>query len=106
MNKVPDPHIGSALDDLLEEDGILAEARSIAVKRVFAWQIGRNMAEERLGKAEMARRMNTSRASLDRLLDPDNPSVTLLTMDKAAAALGMTLKVDLVDKAANILAQS
>ena len=64
------PHVGSALDDLLEEDGVLAEARSIAVKRVFAWQISRAMAEESLSKAEMARRMSTSRASLDRLLDP------------------------------------
>ena len=93
------PHIGSALDDFLEEDGILAEARSLAVKRVFAWQINRTMEEENLSKAELARRMSTSRASLHRLLDPDNPSATLLTMDKAAAALGKRLKVDLVDAA-------
>jgi hypothetical protein len=93
------PHIGSDLDDLLEEDGVLAEVRSIAVKRVFAWQINRAMEKENLSKAEMARRMSTSRASLDRLLDPDNPSATLLSMDKAAAALGKRLRVDLVDAA-------
>ena len=100
MTMTPNPHLGSTLDDLLEDDGVLAETRSVAAKRVFVWQVGRTMAEEHLGKAEMARRMNTSRASLDRLLDPDNPSVTLLTMDKAAAALGKRLKVDLVDGAA------
>jgi len=99
MTNESNPHIGSSLDELLEEDGVLAEARSVAVKRVFAWQIDRAMAEENLSKAEMARRMSTSRASLDRLLDPDNPSATLLTMDKAAAALGKRLKVDLVDAA-------
>ena len=64
MRSVSNPHIGSVLDDLLEKDGVLAEARSIAVKRVFAWQINRAMAEENLSKAEMARRMSTSRDSL------------------------------------------
>ena len=93
------PHIGSALDDLLEQDGVLPEVRSVAVKRVLAWQIRRTMEDERLGKTEMARRMNTSRASLNRLLDPDNPSVTLLTLDRAAAALGKSLRIELVDQA-------
>ena len=93
------PHIGSALDDLLEQDGVLPEVRSVAVKRVLAWQICQTMEDERLGKTEMARRMNTSRASLNRLLDPDNPSVTLLTLDRAAAALGKSLRIELVDEA-------
>ena len=99
MTSASNPYIGSALDDPLKEDGDLAEARSIALKRVFAWQINRAMAEENISKPEMARRMSTSRASLDRLLDPDNHSATLLTMDKAAAALGKRLKVNLVDAA-------
>ena len=94
------PHIGSALDDLLEEDGVLAEAHAIAIKRTLAWQVGQIMTAENLSKAEMARRMRTSRAALDRLLNPDNPSVTLLTMDKAASVLGKRLKVELVDDAA------
>ena len=97
MTKTYNPRVGSALDDLLQEDGMLVEAEAIAVKRVLAWQIDRAMTEERLGKAEMARRMKTSRAALDRLLDPDNPSATLLTMHKAAAALGKRVKVELVD---------
>ena len=94
------PHLGSSLDDLLEADGMLAEAQAVAVKRVIAWRVDQAMAEEQLGKAEMARRMNTSRAALDRLLDPDNPSVTLLTLQKAAAALGKQLTIELVDTGA------
>ncbi len=98
MSKERNAHVGSALDDLLEEEGLLAEAHAIAIKRTLAWQVSRTMAAEKLSKAEMARRMHTSRAALDRLLDPDNPSVTLLTMDRAAAALGKRLRVELVDE--------
>ena len=100
MSKNSNPHIGSALDDLLEEDGLLAEAHAIAVKRTLAWQVNQAMENEKLSKAAMARRMHTSRAALDRFLDPDNPSVTLLTMDKAAAVLGKRLRVELVDEVA------
>ena len=89
--------VGSTLDELLESEGTRAEAEAVAVKRVIAWQIDQAMAAERLGKAEMARRMNTSRAALDRLLDPDNVSVTLRTLHKAAAALDKRLEIGLVD---------
>ena len=100
MKSTSNPHLGSTLDDLLGADGTLAEAEAVAVKRVIAWQIDQAMASERLGKAEMARRMNTSRASLDRLLDPDNVSVTLRTLHKAAAALDKRLAIELVDSGA------
>ena len=100
MSKDNNPHIGSALDDHLEEDGLLAEAHAIAVKRTLAWQVSQTMEDEKLSKAAMARRMHTSRAALDRFLDPDNPSVTLLTMDMAAAVLGKRLRVELVDDVA------
>jgi predicted XRE-type DNA-binding protein len=100
MSKAHNPHIGSVLDDLLEEDGTLAEAHAVAIKRTLAWQVERTMTEENLSKSEMARRMHTSRAALNRLLDPDNPSVTLLTMDKAASVLGKRLRVELVDEVA------
>ena len=96
MTNIPNPHEGSTLDSLLEADGTLAEVEAAAVKRVLAWQISQTMADAQLSKAEMARRMHTSRAALDRLLDPDNPSVTLLTLQKAAAALGKRLRVELV----------
>ena len=91
------PHIGSALDELLEEHGSLADARAIAVKRVLAWQVGQTMSDLRISKTEMARRMGTSRSALARLLDPENASVTLLTLDKAATVLGKQLTVGFVD---------
>ena len=100
MTNTSNPHLGSTLEDLLEADGTLAQAEAVAVKRVLAWQIGQTIAAEHLNKAEMARRMNTSRAALDRLLDPDNPSVTLLTLQKAATALDKRLKIELVDSGA------
>jgi DNA-binding Xre family transcriptional regulator len=100
MSKVRNPYIGSALGTLLEEDGVLAEAHAIAIKRTLAWQVSQTMADGKLSKAEMARRMRTSRAALNRLLDPDNPSVTLLTMDRVASVLGKRLKVELVDEVA------
>ena len=77
-------HIGSNFDDFLEEEGVLAEAEAIAVKRVLAFQLEELMKAQKLNKSQLARRMNTSRSALERLLDPDNPSLTLLTLDRAA----------------------
>jgi antitoxin HicB len=89
-------HIGSSFDQFLAEEGLLEEVEAIAVKRVLAYQINEMMKEQNLSKAEMARRMNTSRAALERLLDPENRSVTLHTMDKAARSLGKRLQLRLV----------
>lgn len=89
-------HIGSSLDDFLEEEGLLAESEAVAVKRVIAFQIAQLMQEMAISKSEMARRMGTSRAALDRLLDPTNESATLMTLEKAALALGKRLEFALV----------
>lgn len=91
------PHIGSSLDELLEEDGILAEVSTIAIKRVLAWQVAEAMSNMGLNKSQMAEQMRTSRTSLDRLLDPENMSVTLKTLERAAAVLGKRLQIELVD---------
>lgn len=88
-------HIGSSFDDFLEEEGLLEEVTTVAVKRYIAHQLSRKMSEENLSKAEMARRMETSRSALDRLLDPENSSVTLQTLQSAAQALGGRLKIEL-----------
>ena len=89
-------HMGSNLDDYLAEEGQLVEAEAVASKRVLAFQIAQLMAEQQLSKAEMARRMSTSRAAVDRLLDFDTESATLVTLEKAAAALGRRLHIALV----------
>ena len=89
--------IGSKLDDIFVKDGTLSEVEAVAIKRVLAWQIEQAMKENGLTKSEMAEKMGTSRSSLDRFLDPTIASVTLHTMDRAAAALGKVLHIELQD---------
>jgi predicted XRE-type DNA-binding protein len=91
------PYIGSSVDDLLEEEGTRAEIESIALKRALAWQVQQAMEEKKLTKTAMAKAMKTSRTSLERLLDPDNSSVTLDTIERAAAAIGKRIRLELVD---------
>ena len=90
-------HLGSAFDDFLEQEGILNEVTEVALKRVLAWQVEQAMKERGLTKSKMAKSMQTSRAALDRLLDPEYESVTLRTLDRAARAVGKRIKIDLVD---------
>lgn len=87
------PHIGSTLVEFLAEEGLLAEAQATVAKRMVARQLADLMKKEKLTKDALAKRMQTSRAALDRLLDPENLSVTLVTLGKAASALKRTLRV-------------
>ena len=89
------PHIGSTFEAFLDEEGMLEECTATAIKRVLACQIERAMQERGLTKSAMARAMRTSRPALDRLLDPTNPSVTLDTLHRAAAAVGRKLRLEL-----------
>jgi DNA-binding Xre family transcriptional regulator len=89
-------NIGSTFDSLLREDGIYEEVSAGAIKRVLARQVEAAMKEKDFSKAEMARKMHTSRAALDRLLDPDYEAVTLSTLRKAATAVGRELRLELV----------
>lgn len=84
-----------SFDDFLEDEHMLEAAEAVAAKRVIAFQISREMERAHLTKLEMAHRMRTSRPALDRLLDPSNRSVTLSTLERAAAAVGKKLKVEL-----------
>ena len=93
------PHRGSRFEDFLEEEGILEAVTAAAQKRVLSWQVSQLMERQNISKTEMARRMRTSRAALERLLDPDNPSVTLQTIGRAAAALGRKVEIKLVKAA-------
>jgi antitoxin HicB len=88
-------HIGSDFDDFLREQGLYEDAHDVASKRVVAFQIAREMKRLHITKSEMAKRMGTSRAAVDRLLDPWNQSLTLSTLERAAAAVGMRLKIEL-----------
>jgi hypothetical protein len=88
-------HIGSNFDDFLAEDAILEEVTAVAAKRVLAWQIQQGMDSLKLNKTAMAKKMHTSRAALNRLLDEEDTSLTLTTLVSAAAALGKKVKIEL-----------
>ena len=89
------PHLGTSFENFLAEEGILEEAHARALKRVLAEQIEDSMVEARLTKVRMAELMSTSRSQLDRVLDPDNVSVQLDTLMKAARAVGRTVEITL-----------
>ena len=89
----PNAHRGSDFSDFLIEKRLVPEVEVLALKRVVALQIQQALDDAKLTKTELALRMKTSRAALDRILDPGNPSLTVASLGKAAAALG--LKVDL-----------
>lgn len=89
-------NIGSNFDDFPAEQGILEVCEEQAIKEILADQIRAAMQEKQLSKTAMARRMKTSRQALDRLLDPSNVGVTLSTMQKAASAVGRTLRLELL----------
>jgi antitoxin HicB len=89
-------NIGGSFDDWLREEGLYEEATAVAIKRVLARQISQEMADQNLSKTDMAKRMHTSRAALDRLLDPENDAITLNTLFKAATAVGRQIHFELV----------
>jgi antitoxin HicB len=99
MREKKNPREGSTLESFLEEAGILEEVNARAMKKLLALRLAETMRKKKISKAAMAKRMRTSRAQLDRLLDPGNQSVTLLTMSKAAGALGKRLFIHLDDAA-------
>ncbi|MDZ7722299.1 MAG: helix-turn-helix transcriptional regulator [candidate division KSB1 bacterium] len=89
-------YIGSDFDDFLEQEGLFAEVEANAIKRAIACHLAELMQKENISKTDMAKRMNTSRSSIDRLLDPRNESVTLQTLERAALALGKRLEIKFV----------
>ncbi|MEI6083689.1 MAG: helix-turn-helix domain-containing protein [Verrucomicrobiota bacterium] len=95
-NGAKNKHIGSDFDDFLRAEGMLEEIEAAALKKIVAWQLEEALRKTSVTKTEMAKRMKTSRAAVDRLLDATNPSVTLITLQKAARALGRKLKIELV----------
>jgi len=86
---------GQLFEDFLAEQGTLESTTERAVKRVLAFQLVAEMKRQKISKVEMARRLETSRSQLDRLLDPDNETVTLATLARAAKAVGRTLRLEL-----------
>ncbi len=90
-------HTGSTFDSFLEDEGIREEVEAVAIKRVLAWQLKKAMKEQRKTKQLMAKQLRTSRSQLDRLLDPQNISVTIATITRAARALGKRVIIHVAD---------
>ena len=88
-------NIGSSFDDFLKEEAMLEEVTAVAMKRVIAWQIAQEMKAQQLTKTALAKRMHTSRAALNRLLDENDSSLTFTTLASAAAALGKKVNLQL-----------
>ena len=88
--------MSSSFDDFLEEENLLAEADAVAIKRVIAFQLEETMENEHITKTEMAKRMNTSRSAINRILDPLNTSITLATIESGDSAVGKRLQIQIV----------
>ncbi|WP_151901184.1 XRE family transcriptional regulator [Sulfurimonas hydrogeniphila] len=90
------PNIKSDFDEFLKEEDMLVDAETTAVKRIIAYQIKQEMEAQKITKTKMAKMMNTSRAVVDRLLNPQNHSMTLQTLESATSALGKRLDIAIV----------
>jgi len=88
--------IGSSFDDFLSEEGLSDEVEAGAIKKIIAYQLLQAIEKEQLTKTALAARLSTSRAAVNRLLDPENESITLLTLKKAANVLGKKLRLELI----------
>lgn len=97
-NQVEDIHSGSSFDDFLIEEGLHEEVESAAIKRVLAWQFEQEMERQQKTKRAMAKELKTSRSQLDRLLDPQNTTVSIETLSRAARVLGKRLVLEIRDQ--------
>lgn len=89
-------NIGSSFDDFLEEEGLYEEVTAVAINKLLAAQVASEMKKKHIKKTEMANKMNTSRSTLDRLLDPNSNSINLATIEKAAKVLGKKIELKLI----------
>jgi antitoxin HicB len=97
MRMINKKHVGQKFEDFLQEEGIYEQVQLNALKKTLAHQIKAMMKERGIPKTEMASRMNTSRSSLDRLLNEDSCNVTIATISKAASILGKRIELSLID---------
>ena len=90
-------HLGSSFDDFLRAEGIEADVTTAACRAVIAWLVADYMRQQKISKSHMAKLMNTSRAAVDRFLDPHGGGVTINTLEKAAAIFGKRVRIDFAD---------
>lgn len=104
MTKAPrkpttkNPHIGTSLDSFLKEDGLYDEVVALAAKKKIARQLRERMERGDVSISGLAKVLRTSRNQVHRILDPRDHNVTLATLERAAAAVGCKVKLDLVER--------
>lgn len=81
-------HIGSNFDSFLDEENLLQESEAVALKRVIAYALEEKMKTDNISVNRLARELETSRTAICRILDPENTSITLNTIEKVAKYLG------------------
>ena len=89
-------HMGSGIDDFLREEGVAEEFQARAIKEVLAWRLQQAMTAQKLSKRALAKLMHTSRTQVDRVLDPEDGNVTIETLQRAAAVVGLKVQVELI----------
>ncbi|WP_299671343.1 helix-turn-helix transcriptional regulator [uncultured Roseobacter sp.] len=94
-DKIEKGRAGESFDDFLKDQGTYEETTEVAVKRVLAFQLAEAMKDQGISKVEMAKRLDTSRSQLNRLLDPDHDGVTLGILARAAKAVGRGIRLEL-----------
>jgi antitoxin HicB len=94
--KLKKEHVGTSLEDFLQDEGILDTSTAKAIKSVIAWQLAEEMKAQRISKKRLAELMRTSRAQVDRILDPEKGNVTIETLQRAASLVGRRLRLELV----------
>ncbi len=87
------PHFGKTLNEFLEEEGMLEHTQAVALKRMIAYRINDLLKQANVSQAELARRMGTSKAAINRLLNPNNTSLSINTLIKVTQALGKKISV-------------
>ena len=90
------PRIGSSLDGFLKEEGLYDEVVALAAKKKIARQLRERMERHDISISSLAKELRTSRNQVHRILDPQDHNVTLATLEKAAAAVGCKVKLELV----------
>ena len=88
-------HRGSSFDVFLEEEGILEEVSAKAHKRLIALQLADIMKKSKITKMSLAKRLQTSRSQLDRILDPENTTISLDSLERIAHAVGKKLYIEI-----------
>jgi len=90
-------HVGSTFESFLEDENIFEEVNAAAIKSIIARHLSEHMKKHSISKSKMADKLKTSRTGLERLLDPKNYAMTLLTINRVASVLGKKVNINLVN---------